>query len=287
MTREAPRAEAGRETLQLRLDRFGHVGRGRVRYMAIGPRRVIALGGATRIKQAGLGHKHERAIGCAPVEYLPLRGGDIVERSTDVDGAGAGAFDRLPGDRPTESPVDLKNAGTIALRLELALKSSRQTGAGHLQELPGGEVAEHERGFAQFIEGADTRVRNDLPPERFEVGSERVSDLLRSALRDRPPGRVCGDGEQPSECGGAKRLERENRVRREARKERPRRPWVKKRGGGECGGPRRKKDEAREQHRVCRKMNRPQNLPCELRPLEHERSHLPAVNPAIRSEERR
>src|SRR5581483_8096297 len=95
-------AEAGREALDLRLDRVGHVAGPAVRDVAVRPRRVLPLRGARRIEERVLGEDHERPVDRTAPPGSPLRRRDLVERAAEMDGRGLRDLRRAPRDRAGE-----------------------------------------------------------------------------------------------------------------------------------------------------------------------------------------
>jgi hypothetical protein len=61
---------------------------------------VLALGSARLIEEALLGEQDERPLGVLTAGDGGLAGGDLVQRRAEVDGPGAPALLRFPGDRP-------------------------------------------------------------------------------------------------------------------------------------------------------------------------------------------
>ena len=92
-------AEAGREALELRLDARGHVDAGAARHVAVGPGGVLSGRRARRVEQALLRDDHVRPLRVLAAPDGRLAADDLLERSADVDGAGALALGRAPGDR--------------------------------------------------------------------------------------------------------------------------------------------------------------------------------------------
>ena len=143
LARRDERSEAGREPLDLSLDPLGHV-RGRsVRHVAVRPRRVPAGRSARLVEQARLGEQDERTVCVPPLPRSPLRGGDLVERAADVDGAGVAALGRRPRDRAVERPVDLEDARPVApAREPLSIPAVGEPCAGEAKEPGGRDIAE-------------------------------------------------------------------------------------------------------------------------------------------------
>ena len=132
-------AEAGGEALDLRLDRVGHVGGRAVRARGSRPSRCACPSGARvgsterRLRRAA-----RRAARGAARADVALGRRDLLERAAEVDRARAPALRRRPRDRAVERPVELEDAGPVAVALERAAvavgqpvgRRSRRAGAG-------------------------------------------------------------------------------------------------------------------------------------------------------------
>src|SRR5439155_243835 len=182
-SREHEVAEARRESLHLRLDRFRHVLRRPVRDVAVRPRRVLPGRGAGRVEERVLGEEHERPRARPATPGVPLGGRDLVERPAEMDGARGRALGRAPGDRAVESPVELERTGAVSVRTERALVARRQPAAREPDELPRDDVREDEVGARQLVLRAR---RMDLAAQGDQAVDERVGDPLRAAARERP-----------------------------------------------------------------------------------------------------
>ena len=173
-----PVAESGREALDLRLDPLGHVARPAVRDVAVRPRRLLALGHATRVEEALLREENVRLLADGAAPRLALGRGDLLERAAEVDGRGARALLRRPRDRPVERPVDLEHARPVAKLLEPVAVALGQLLARHRDELARRHVEENRFRIPELGERLDARAGLDLAAERAEVRGERVGELL-------------------------------------------------------------------------------------------------------------
>ena len=90
-------AEARREPFDLRFDAIGHVLRGAVGNVAVGPQHMPAVWRARGIKKRGLRNQHEGPLGHSPMRNSILRGGYFFQRSAEMDRDGAAAFGGTPG----------------------------------------------------------------------------------------------------------------------------------------------------------------------------------------------
>ena len=88
-------AEARGKALDLVEDGAGHVDRGAVGDVAVGPERVLVFRGARWIEKAGLGHEHERFLAVPAFPGIALARGDLLERAADVNRAPRGDRCRL------------------------------------------------------------------------------------------------------------------------------------------------------------------------------------------------
>src|SRR5215218_2535946 len=97
--RENTVSETGGETFYLRLDPLGHVEGRAVWDVAVGPYGILALGGARLVEEALPGEQYKEPLGVFPAGDGGLPRCDLVQRRAEVDGPGAPALLRFPGDR--------------------------------------------------------------------------------------------------------------------------------------------------------------------------------------------
>src|SRR5436305_7692288 len=107
-------AEAGSESLDLRLDGLAHVLGRPVRHMAVRPAGVLAGGRARVVEHALLRDEHERLLRGHALPGRRLVRGDLLERPTHVYRRRSPALLGLPWNRTVEGVVDLEDAGTVA-----------------------------------------------------------------------------------------------------------------------------------------------------------------------------
>ena len=85
-TRDDAIAKAGSEPFDLSLDWLEAISTAAVRDVAIGPGSMVTHRSAGWIKQRGLDEQNERSVGGEP----PLGRDDLLQRSSKMDGGGAG-----------------------------------------------------------------------------------------------------------------------------------------------------------------------------------------------------
>ena len=162
--REDPLAEAGREALDLRLDPLRHVDARAVRDVAVRPGRVPPGRRARRVEEALLGEQHERPLRDLPAPRRRLRRRDLLQRRSEVDGPGACAFLRPPGDRPVERPVELEHARPVAVALQPAAVARGEAVAGQVEQAARRHVEEHETGSPSSASDSTRRPVSISPP---------------------------------------------------------------------------------------------------------------------------
>ena len=186
--------------------------------MAVGPCRLLSVRRAARVEEAALGEEDVRLLADRAAPRLALGGGDLLERSAEVDGCGARALLRGPRDRPVERPVDLEHARPVAELLQPVAIPRRELVAGHRDELARRYVEQDRLRIASSASDS-TRVPVSISPP-----SERRCAASASASCCEPPR---GNG-QPTACPSIRALspnavarlrERKQRVRAHPREE--------------------------------------------------------------------
>src|SRR5262245_9379576 len=76
--------ESGRESFDLRLDAISHVNLRIARHMTISPRRMLARGCTSVIKQARLCEDNKRAFSTSSLRYIVFACDDLLGGPTDV-----------------------------------------------------------------------------------------------------------------------------------------------------------------------------------------------------------
>jgi hypothetical protein len=74
----------------------------------------VCFPSGARLEQAVLREKDEGALRMPASPWRPLRLGDLLQGSAEVDGAGTRAPGRRPRDRPVERIVDLEGCRPMA-----------------------------------------------------------------------------------------------------------------------------------------------------------------------------
>src|SRR5918993_925526 len=154
--------ETGGETFYLRLDPLRHVEGRAVWDVAVGPDGMLAFGGARLIEEALLGEQDERPLGVLTAGDGGLAGGDLVQRRAEVDGPGAPALLRFPGDRAVEREVHLECAGAVTVALEAPPIPLREVLAGDGEELTRRHVEEDRAGPRHLLHVIHPDARVDL-----------------------------------------------------------------------------------------------------------------------------
>ncbi len=224
-----------------RLDGRAHVpGRG-VGDVAVRVARVLAGRCPRRVDLALLAEDQEGALAVASAVHVALRGADLLEGAPHVHRGGLAARRVLPGDRPVEGPVELEDAGTVAVAREPAAVAGGKRVAGDADELLGGGVEEDD----PARRGARPGVRCGGP-----------SRSRRPGFAGRRPGRAAIAWEPPAATGqsstwavianstaerrGEGLGERQHRVRRRSRRG-ARAPARRGSTGARAGWPRRRR----------------------------------------------
>ena len=171
MSLEDSAAESGREPFDLGFDRVGHVNRRAVGDVTVGPGGVMARRSTRRVEEAGLREEHERAFRVLAAADGRLGSGDLLERATEVHGAGPGTIPRRPGDGSAQRPVELEDACTVSVSIERAEITGGQAMAGHRDELSGRDVEQDGAGFRQLVDRLDSPTGDDLASEGAQIGS--------------------------------------------------------------------------------------------------------------------
>ena len=154
--------------------------------------------------------------------HLGLRRGDLVERAAEVHGRGAGAVGVGPRDRAVERPVELEHPGAVAVAGERPAIPVGNGVTGNREHLAWREVEQHRIGRREFGERRDPPVALDPTTEALQDGHERVGDLLRSTLRERPPDEMGEHAEHQAVARRHGRLQAQDRVAGEPGEQRPR-----------------------------------------------------------------
>ena len=178
MARQDLVAEAGRESLDLPLDPFGHVFHRSVRHVAISPRRVLTGRGARRIEKRLLRDEHERPLGVAAAPDFRLVQGDLLDRAADVDRRCSGTFCGAPRNRSIERPVDLEHTGTVSESLQAANVARWKRVARNGRQLPRRDIEDRCAARWKVSHRSDRRRSSNFTAQRSQAFRESVYDHL-------------------------------------------------------------------------------------------------------------
>jgi len=161
--------------------------------MAVDPGGVPASGGAAVIEQAGLGQDHEGPLGMLPLPGLELGGGDFLQRPAKVNGSGAGALPRPPGDRACQGVVQLEGTRPVAKALHMISGCANSPPARRLPA--GGKAFSFEKGDGQLNgnPSPESPIRLEIPCNSPIMAQPGLDDhWLEQACRSPflPPVRV-------------------------------------------------------------------------------------------------
>ncbi len=154
--------------------------------VAVGVAGVLAGGRARGVELALLDDQHERSLGVLAAPDGGLAGGDLVERAADVNGRGVEAARIAPRDRPVERPVELEDAGAVAVTAEPAEVVGGKERCADRGELRRAGVEEHDTRGRKIGERANRTSGLDRSAQGAEVRGESLADGLRSSRGDGP-----------------------------------------------------------------------------------------------------
>src|SRR5947209_15886153 len=120
MPRQDAVAEAGRKSLDLRLDAIGHVDGTTVGHVTVRPHRLLPARRTCGIEQTLLSQEDEGVLRRLPVPYHALTRRHLIDRAAHVYRPRLGTLLRLPGDRTVQRVVELEDTRTVAIRGELS-----------------------------------------------------------------------------------------------------------------------------------------------------------------------
>src|SRR5579875_2819146 len=178
--------------------------------MAVGPEDMPAAGRSGGVEERWLGCKHKRALRLAAVGDCLLGGGDFFECAAEMDGDGAPARGRAPGNRIGECVVDFEGAGPRPEISQGEAMAEGQLVAGESDELTRRDIAQDECAAAdEFAEGLriDAMARMQRAAERFQITGECMRDGARSAAGNGPADCVQRGREHDTDAGGERPAE--------------------------------------------------------------------------------
>src|SRR5690349_16195344 len=119
------------------------------------------------------------------------------------------ALGRAPRNWAVERPVQLKDARSIAITTQFASVARRETVTGNLQELTRGYIQQHATRRREIVKRCNAHTRHNFAAKRFQMRSQGVRDVLRTAARNGPAAVVAKRQQHQSECGRTKLIERQ------------------------------------------------------------------------------
>jgi len=142
---------------------------------------MLANWGSTRVEERRLTEKNE-----GPVRgESSLRLGNLFKRTPDVNGRGPRAFRSSPGNRSTQSIVNLEGAGAITETFQSPAIMRGQLRACDAKKLSGSDVGENE---VSFWELCDLMIDFNAAAKIFQIASEGIRESLSAAAQNRPAG---------------------------------------------------------------------------------------------------
>src|SRR5260370_39797669 len=93
-------------------------------------------------------------------QRIALGGGDFRERAPKVHRPGAAALRGLPGNGAVQRPIELGDAGAIAVALQFAAEARGESRARNFQKLPRRNVAKDRASVRKLLHRTDPRARN-------------------------------------------------------------------------------------------------------------------------------
>ena len=208
-----------------------------VRHVAVGVAGVLAGRRARRVELALLAQDEERPLGVPAATHVALRGADLLERAADVHGRRLAARGIAPRDRTVERPVELEDAGPVAVAARGGGGSRPAARRPRCARAGRATVSKSTTRAAAGRRGARRGGPSRCGRRGSQVGGERARDRVRAARRDRPVLDVRGEREEQPDRRGERLRERQDRVRGAAGEERAR-ALARGSGGARAGSPR-------------------------------------------------
>ena len=135
--------------------------------------------GSTRIEERRLAKKNKGPIGVKS----SLRLGNLFQRASKMNSGGSRAFTSNPGNRSTQSIVNLESTGAVTETLQPPAVMGRKLRACNTKKLPGSDIGENEVGFRElcnFMTGFNPTAKI------FKVTGEGIRESLSAATQNRP-----------------------------------------------------------------------------------------------------
>ena len=257
-------AEAGREALDLRLDRRRSC-RASSRTARGSRPTPLCLPAGARLASKTAGLRRAARTGgraCRPGHGLLARR-DLLERAAEVHGARARATSGArPRDRSVERPVELEDAGPVAIAARARARSAPAAAGPRFATSWRGVTSS--RGARRLVELVDPTRRSarsrSLPPRDAQRSRRARRPPLRAAARHRPADLVARSARARARTlRSAGLVERQHRVRAAAREQRPRPLSVEARARQPLRRAQPRAAEARQHERVARRAQRPED----------------------------
>src|SRR5690606_8760809 len=159
----------------------------------------------------------ERPIGMSPIRHVSLRGGDLIQRSAQMDRPGAGAYIIGPRYCLAHRIVDFEDAAPVPETLHQIATARWQAWARHLDELAYRDIEQGGSCRREVFQAPYMPSCLDLAPECAKSGRQSVGQRLRSAPWHRPPKSVSGSTQHDGYRRGGERVERNLRMPGQAR----------------------------------------------------------------------
>ena len=150
-----------------------------------------------------------------------LTAGDLGEGAAHVHGDRLPATLGAPRHRAAEGPVDLADAGPVAVPAQGPAVPARHGAAGHLEQLARRDVEHDGAGGRQLVQPLHQAAGLHPAPELGELRHQRVHDGGAPTLDHRPPEAMGQRNEEPREHARKRRRERQHGMRGRAGHERP------------------------------------------------------------------
>jgi hypothetical protein len=146
---------------------------------------MLANWGSTRVEERRLSEKNEGPVG----GESSLRLGNLFKRATNVNGRGPRAFRSSPGNRSTQSIINLEGAGAVTETLQLPAIMRGQLRTCDAKKLSGSDVGENE---VSFWELCNFMTDFDAAAKIFQIASEGIRESLSAGAQNRPATGVSG-----------------------------------------------------------------------------------------------
>src|SRR5260370_36447622 len=155
---------------------------------------MLAKRGSTRVEERRLTEKNEGPVGGE--SSLRLR--NLFKRAPNVNGRGPRAFRSSPGNRSTQSIVNLEGARAVTKTLQPHAVTRGQLRACDAKKLSGSDVGENE---VSFWELCNFMIDFNAAAKIFQIASEGIRESLSAAAQNRPATGATGSYENQTNGG--------------------------------------------------------------------------------------